>query len=366
MARGQQRFYYLDGLRGLAALVITVSHFSDKAFGHALLDRIYLAVDFFFVLAGFVSCYAYEQRLLTDMSWWEFAKRRLIRLYPLYFIGFLGGLAITAALNWHTVIGLHYLVTPSLAHLAMLPTVYEGSFPGITYLGPFKGEAFPLNLAVWALAYEVFVSLLYAALVKRLPDKVLTIVVAGLFVALGLSVAIAGGYSAGSQVAHIPAGVLRTAFSFFMGVLVFRLWQRRDAPKVSWLTLTLCFYALLSLHRLGSGNRFLDAGILLFVMPTLVYLAASCDVPKALEGICKISGDLAYPIYMVHYPFVRFAGLFVQTHHLGVRATAGVFVVTYAAILGLSVLALKYFDKPVRRWLNGMAFPRPAGSRAAA
>ena len=61
----KQRYLLLDGLRGVAALMVVCFHFfeafatspADQKFNHG-----YLAVDFFFVLSGFVMGYAYDDR----------------------------------------------------------------------------------------------------------------------------------------------------------------------------------------------------------------------------------------------------------------------------------------------------------------
>jgi peptidoglycan/LPS O-acetylase OafA/YrhL len=53
----------------------------------------YLAVDFFFLLSGFVIAYAYDDRW-GSMSEWEFYKRRLIRLQPMVVMGSLIGAAL--------------------------------------------------------------------------------------------------------------------------------------------------------------------------------------------------------------------------------------------------------------------------------
>ena len=60
------RYEILDGLRGVAALMVVVFHLSeafsyDPVFKH--LNHGYLCVDFFYVLSGFVIGYAYESRM---------------------------------------------------------------------------------------------------------------------------------------------------------------------------------------------------------------------------------------------------------------------------------------------------------------
>ena len=55
------RYDILDGLRGVAALCVLVSHlFEAIAFANGFHG--FLAVDFFFILSGFVMSYAYDDR----------------------------------------------------------------------------------------------------------------------------------------------------------------------------------------------------------------------------------------------------------------------------------------------------------------
>ena len=66
MTVSKPRFDILDGLRGVAALMVVVFHLSevfsyDPVYKH--LNHGFLAVDFFFVLSGFVIGYAYDERM---------------------------------------------------------------------------------------------------------------------------------------------------------------------------------------------------------------------------------------------------------------------------------------------------------------
>ena len=83
----------LDGLRGVASLVVVAFHlFEAHAASHAdqIINHGYLAVDFFFVLSGFVIGYAYDDRW-ERMTQWNFYLRRLIRLQPMVIMGTLIG-----------------------------------------------------------------------------------------------------------------------------------------------------------------------------------------------------------------------------------------------------------------------------------
>ena len=80
----------LDGLRGVAAAMVVAFHLLEAHSGGNHLNQIinhgYLAVDFFFMLSGFVIGYAYDDRW-NRMSTGTFFKRRLIRLQPMVIMG---------------------------------------------------------------------------------------------------------------------------------------------------------------------------------------------------------------------------------------------------------------------------------------
>ena len=89
------QYAILDGLRGVASLVVVAFHlFEAHAASHAdqIINHGYLAVDFFFVLSGFVIGYAYDDRW-GRMTYRDFFKRRLIRLHPMVVMGMLIGAA---------------------------------------------------------------------------------------------------------------------------------------------------------------------------------------------------------------------------------------------------------------------------------
>ena len=83
----------LDGLRGVAAIIVVAFHLLEAHAANAftqIINHGYLAVDFFFLLSGFVVGYAYDDRW-GKMSCWDFYKRRLIRLHPMVVLGSLIG-----------------------------------------------------------------------------------------------------------------------------------------------------------------------------------------------------------------------------------------------------------------------------------
>ncbi len=91
--KSKPRYEILDGLRGVAAMLVVVSHlFETYSAGPCdqIINHGYLAVDFFFILSGFVIGYAYDDRWERMMQW-NFYLRRLIRLQPMVIMGTLIG-----------------------------------------------------------------------------------------------------------------------------------------------------------------------------------------------------------------------------------------------------------------------------------
>ncbi len=142
--RGEKsHFELLDGLRGVAALAVVVLH-SWKSRGIA--PNGHLAVDFFFLLSGFVIAYAYEDRILAGMPLKEFFVRRLIRLYPMIFVGAAGGVVIALIHNLTDKVHaypLHSLAVSGVSSFFLIP--YSGHD-----LGP---DSFNFNPPLWSLTY---------------------------------------------------------------------------------------------------------------------------------------------------------------------------------------------------------------------
>lgn len=89
-------FHALGALRGVAAIGVVIFHF-QHFFPPDSVPGGYLAVDLFFIMSGVVLSHAYEPRFQNGMGAREFMRARLIRLYPLYFLGFIAGTTAVVA-----------------------------------------------------------------------------------------------------------------------------------------------------------------------------------------------------------------------------------------------------------------------------
>jgi len=361
-APARSHYVILDGLRGVASLMVVIFHLFEAYAGgspqNQIINHGYLAVDFFFLLSGFVVAYAYDDRWAAGMSQWAFYKRRLIRLQPMILIGSLIG-ALLFGLQ-------HYSIFPK-QEAATVWQVIIVMLIGFTMIplrpsADVRGwdETYPLNGPAWSLFYEYIANVLYAVGLRRLPNKGLGVLVALAAAALiGLAVFgprgdLIGGWALTPE--GIQIGLTRVCFPFFAGVLLMRLGKRIRLPN-GFAVCSLLLIIALSLPRFGGTeklwlNGLYEAACVIFLFPLIVAIGAgekNADGPSV--RLARFFGDLSYPLYITHYPLIYIYTGWVVDHKIpaaqGALVGAGVFITAVT----LAWVCLKLYDEPVRRWL---------------
>jgi peptidoglycan/LPS O-acetylase OafA/YrhL len=337
----------LDGLRGTAAILVIIfhiieAHFHD--FGIHPIHHGYLAVDFFFLLSGFVVAYAYDDRW-ARMSLWEFFKIRLIRLHPLVILGAaIGaiGFVLDPYTNGFVNVGYVKLFGVMLWSFTLLPS------PDIRGWG----ETHSLDGPAWSLFQEYIANVIYGVFGRKMSGYVLGGIVAISAVTLALTATgrpendIATGWS----YATFWIGFNRMTLPFFAGLLLFRTGKLIRIP----MAYLLCSLALIVLFMLPKTafNGYYEVGCILFIFPIIVAAGAGSDIEGRWAKLCKFSGDISYPLYITHYPFIYVYTAWVETQkpsaEQAIPIACGVFVVSIA----VAYAALKLYDEPVRAWLK--------------
>ena len=350
----------LDGLRGVAALTVVCFHLFEAYATSHLDQRInhgYLAVDFFFILSGFVIGYSYDDRL-KSMSAKAFIKRRFIRLHPMVVLGSVIGAVMfyfQGCSAWDvTKVSVAMLLTGTLMSALLIPATTGIEVRGV-------GEMYPLNGPSWSLFFEYIGNILYVFFIRKLPTKLLSLLV--LLAGLGLAVFamwgpygdICVGYSMTGD--NMLGGFLRLLFSFSAGLLLSRIFKPVKIKGAFWIG-ALSIVVLSAIPRIGGSehlwmNGLYDTLCFAVAFPLLVYLGASGKTTgKVTAGVCKFLGDISYPLYMVHYPFIYLYYAWVKNEHLTfAQSFPGAAALVVGCVI-LAYLSLKLYDEPVRRFLT--------------
>ncbi len=367
------RYDLLDGLRGVAAVMVIWYHFFegfatspvDQGMNHG-----YLAVDFFFVLSGFVIGYAYDDRWAKGMTDGNFILRRIIRLQPMVvFSVIFGAIAylLQGSVQWDgTPMPLHAVLLALLLGLFMIPVLPSSS---IDVRG--NGEMFPLNGPSWSLFFEYIGSILYALVLRRLSTRALAWVVAlsGAGLAVGAFTNLSGAYHIGfgwsmGDFGWI-GGFLRLSFSFSMGLLLTRDFSPKKIPGAFWICTALICTAM-ACPYVGSSdglpsmwNAAYDIFCTLFLFPAIVWIGAcGTTTDRFSTTTCEFLGRLSYPIYIVHYPIMYLFYAWVWANGLTFAQVWPVCIALFILITVLAWLALRFYDEPIRKRLGALLASR--------
>lgn len=374
------RYEILDGLRGVAALMVIVFHCFETYIpfiGTQIVNHGYLAVDFFFVLSGFVIGYAYDDRW-NRMTTWGFFKRRLVRLHPMVIAGTLTGAflfffgagegfpKIMQCSGW--MFALCFVMG-----LLMIPCGPRMDIRGWGEMNSFNGPN-------WSLTFEYAANILYALILRRLPRIVLGLLCLGCaFFTLDLTMGwdvfnlfpypkydVIGGWSLTAQ--QIYVGFARLLYPFLCGLLISRILpsRRTDAnPSGSPIRLKggfwWCSLALIVIFavpqiggKAGVPDGLYQAAAIILFFPLIVLAGAGSRTTDAKSTkVCNFLGNLSYPLYITHYPV-----MYMQMAWVGRNPDAPLWmhIVLNAGVVLVSVGAawawLKLYDEPVRRWLT--------------
>ncbi|MBB3957084.1 acyltransferase family protein [Novosphingobium sediminicola] len=378
----KDHFIALDGMRGIAAIAVMVFHYmSDfSMLGWSRPDSLAtpfkcapLAVDFFFMLSGFVLSAAYTPGLLRDAKWGGFFRKRLLRLYPMYAIGMAFGM-IALILSLHLrpvdagpVSGWGDVAASLALSLAMVPD-YIGHYGLILGSTSLEGAAFPLNPPGWTLFYELIASLMLVALVRK-SDRVLVGMVAGsLFVMLAATPFTAivfhqRGHTfffSGGARPDLWLGLSRVVTGFVTGVL---LWRLRSANKLQFAPFTwrirpvTAYTMLMASFALPSTLKGAwPLAFLTFVGPVFLVWGANIRFRPGLgRDISAALGWISFPLYCVHYPVGQIAWLICNRLGLSVWIA---FASAIVLSLALGAITARFIEEPVRRRLAGRLYHR--------
>ncbi len=347
MSRAPDRrmFYTIDGLRGIAALLVVCRHIVPLHAGQLSFQSSYLAVELFFLFSGFVIAHAYDRRFEQGLGFWEFVKVRLIRLYPIYFIGFV------IAVSTVPMARLMHLNTWPLDPLVLIPNLLILPI-WVNFAG---GLLYPFNNPSWTLFFELVANFVYALVVKRLSNPVVAVILLASGAFLAWAAFHFHSLDIGYNRKHFIGGFARVFFSFFAGVAVYRIQLAKPCPiKVSpWLLLPACCALLVAQIPHGLDRELYDTACALVIFPLFAYLATSVEPGPKGQKLFALGGGASYALYLIHAPLGGMLNtLFIVYGRPKGSAALGIAFIAVVAVIAW--LVEKYYDRPVRKWLTAI------------
>lgn len=291
------RYLTLDAMRGIAALLVVAFHLQQLWDGNAFSG--YLAVDLFLALSGFVIALNYTHRFAHGLTVGRFLQLRLIRLYPLYMFGFALGIAMLFSGSMLQIGG-----DASTGDVACAVLLGAAMLPD-----PCSAILFPVNGPAWSLFFELAINLVFALVLWRSSLKLLALLMGVSLFYFLYRFGPPHYFNMGWAWQNFFGGMMRTVFSFCVGVVLFRVlpraWRRQSYASL----LPILVVAIVLGVMVPEANRIaFEILAVVLILPAMLFLGCLFDAPTPLlRRIFGLLGDLSYPLYVIHWPLQAIA-----------------------------------------------------------
>jgi peptidoglycan/LPS O-acetylase OafA/YrhL len=150
---------------------------------------------------------------------------------------------------------------------------------------------------------------------------------------------------------NIIGGGVRVFFSFIAGILVYRSnWTIKSRIGFSLVGVLLLVAFLIPFSE--KLNFIVDPVIVIFYFPFLVALGAGAHLRPKLYRLCKFSGDISYPLYMIHYPFIWLFMSYVESKKPAMNEMILVMITGVVLLIALAYLIMIWLDIPIRKYFK--------------
>lgn len=333
----------LDGMRGIAAFAVINDHVASATF-RALSPGRYLAVDFFWVLSGLVLAHAYDQKLKAGLKAPSFMMLRLVRLYPLYFLGTALGVAFAAvsfAAGWSKAPAGEFAASVAFA-FAFAPALPLWGWAG--------GVLYPYDGPAWTLFFELVANALYGIFGRLMSWRTFAVLLPLAALATIVTVMRQPLGGPGWMWIQFDAGLSRVIYCFFAGVLIHHIRLRARLPALPAWAAGLALAAIICAPVPEAWRHPYDAAAAIVLMPLLVALSAGSVIRGRAAKICAWLGAISYGVYVLHVPMLEIIDYVLARLHVSWPGYAHVLIVAGSAA-AIASLATPLYDVPARRWL---------------
>lgn len=345
------RLEFLDAIRGVAAFIVLIQHYSEQLFRPtALAVSPYVnlgraGVVAFFIVSGFVIPMSIERRGDLKAFW----VSRVFRLYPAYLASMLifliGFFVLRDAYNTSGMLGDKPLPEDWrtwLVNFSLLQFFFQDKIPGVSF------DAHDINPVAWTLGFEWMIYIGCAALFafKRLNNMWF---VAGLSVIVGFLPAIYRPFKAEASGPYVGPMLLWFAV---IGLVIFRVMHGQMSKKagVGWATGLLGLIALTVFINRGLRSPVVEvdfpatwmneasSALIAGALFVVGILWKARPMPKFLVWL----GQISYSLYLLHAQAMLLPVLVPALKQVPILC----FALQVAIALGLSALFYNFIEQP--------------------
>lgn len=334
----ERRIIFLEAARGIASMLVVLYHVArhlDKngdpfwlnifQFGHA-------GVDLFFVISGFIILHVHYDDIGHPERLWLYAKRRLTRIYPTYWVALIVTLIIDVA-GQHNRPHFHDI----LLSATLLPFDYD----------------LPLGIA-WTLQFEIFFYIFFALFVAH--QRSAKILISIWLLSLTL------------QLFHVFPKLEQTElllstynfeFLFGMGVALFVRHVKPLASKEFLLAGGTLFLICALLENFGWVDGYAGWMRLPYGFASAL-LITGCATLKGkdtqLPSWLSLAGSASYSIYLFQFVFIGIVWKLCSAIGCDGKSfmKAAFFLLSAAGILGGMAISI-FLEKPLIDWVRSVA-----------
>jgi len=334
----------LTGVRGIAAWFVVFYHIRLSIAGlptgvRDVFAKGYLAVDFFFLLSGFVIWLTWSGRIRTGgmTSIPRFLQKRIARIWPLHLVTLGGAIALALVLRATGRSDPQFVFPELPLHILLLQNW------GFTRHLAWNDPAWSISAELGA--YLLFPVLAIAVDWRRLPSLALLSIAIALLIGLHLAM---GAPTLGTDIPRY--GLLRCLIEFTTGSIVCALWLRWRGTRAP-LYGAVAILVLVALWRIGAPET-LVVPALFAVALLLLALTAGRDHNPFETVLVHYLGEISYATYLSHFILWKaFKLAFVSD----ATAVSPAKIALYLAMVLLASIALYHLiERPAQRWLNGL------------
>lgn len=338
-----KHFDYLDGIRGLLAFSVASSHIVGAltAYGPGRpLVGAYLAVDYFFILSGFVLSNYFSRK---NVPWVEFAWIRFFRLWPL--------LAVTTLITFGVYFNnaIHGLYHPTHEPLSLKTVLLNISFLSAT--GIVHTEM--LNNPAWSISIEFWLSAFVLIWIYRLPILI-TFTLGSAFYIIAMSSG-SGLMVESKEFAFTNFGMLRGLAGMSIGVFLFqfrntssRFFEKLPEQVVNYVLIFFSVAICLFINMAEGGYSDIIAIIIILPFFSTPYFQNK-NVPVVSFFSMKpfvYLGKISFSLYLIHTAVIIYILPSTYVNSIGIF---GAFSLTAALSILAAHILHNIFEAPIQR-----------------